>query len=87
MFNKTFTLGMFLNTRDRSARWGIVVLTPGTFAAQTQPTPYLDLESLGRHQEARATYQAATERWPDSAVAWLGLGNTDYTLGHVRQAK
>ena len=46
MFNKTFTLGMFLNTRDRSARWGIVVLTPGTFAAQTQPTPYLGLESL-----------------------------------------
>ena len=83
--------GVFLNTWDRSARWGMVVLTPGTFAARTQPTPYLEaasaLESLGRHQEARATYQAATERWPDSAVAWLGLGNTEYTLGHVRQAE
>ena len=83
--------GVFLNTWDRSARWGMVVLTPGTFAARTQPTPYLEtasaLESLGKHQEARATYQAATERWPDSAVAWLGLGNADYTLGHVQQAE
>jgi tetratricopeptide (TPR) repeat protein len=82
---------VFLNTWDRSARWGIVVLTPGTFAARVQATSYLEaasaLESLGRHQEAHAAYQASTERWPDNSVAWLGLGNTDYALGHDRQAE
>ena len=67
------------------------MLTPGTFGARTQPTPYLEaasaLESLGRHHEARAAYQASTERWPDNPVAWLGLGNTDYALGHAPQAE
>jgi tetratricopeptide (TPR) repeat protein len=82
---------VFMNTWDRSARWGIVVLTPGTFAARAQPAPYLEaasaLENLGRHQAARAAYQASTERWPGNSVAWLGLGNTDYALGHDRRAE
>jgi tetratricopeptide (TPR) repeat protein len=82
---------VFLNTWNRSARWGIVVLAPGTFGARTQATPYLAaasaLESLGRHQEARAAYQASTERWPGHPVAWLGLGNTDYALGDIQQAE
>jgi tetratricopeptide (TPR) repeat protein len=82
---------VFLNTWDRSARWGIVVLTPGTFGARTQATPYLEaasaLESLGRHREARAAYQASTEKWPGNPIAWLGLGNADYALGHARQAE
>ena len=84
-------LRVFLNTWDRAARWGIVVLAPGAFPARPQATPYLEtasaLESLGMHQEARAAYQASTERWPDNPVAWLGLGNTDYALGHARQAE
>jgi len=84
-------LRVFLNTWDRAARWGIVVLTPGTFPARPQAAPYLEtasaLESLGMHQEARAAYQASTERWSDNPVAWLGLGNAEYALGHARQAE
>lgn len=84
-------LRVFLNTWDRAARWGIVVLVPGAFPARPQATPYLEtasaLESLGMHQEARAAYQASTERWPDNPVAWLGLGNADYALGHAPQAE
>jgi len=83
--------GVFLNTWDRSARWGVVVLTPGALPAQAQAAPYLEaasaLETLGKRKEARAAYQAATERWPDNAVAWLGLGNTEYVLGHAAQAE
>lgn len=82
---------VFLNTWNRAARWGMVVLTPGTFAAHTRPAAYLEstsaLESLGSHQAARDAYQAATERWPDNPVAWLGLGNTDYALGHPGEAE
>lgn len=48
--------GVFLNTWNRSARWGIVVLVPGAFPAQAKPTPYLEvasaLERLGQHQWA-----------------------------------
>jgi len=83
--------GVFLNTWDRSARWGIVVLAPGAFPAQAKPMPYLEaasaLESLGRHQEAREAYKASAARWPDNALAWLGLGNTEYALGHAEPAE
>ena len=82
---------VFLNTWDRSARWGIVVLAPGVLPAHAKPEPYLEaaiaLETLGRKQEARAAYQAATERWPDNTLAWLGLGNTEYALDHAAQAE
>jgi tetratricopeptide (TPR) repeat protein len=83
--------GVFLNTWNRSARWGIVVLPPGTFPAQAKPTPYLEaasaLESLGRHQEAREAYKASAARWPGNSVAWLGLGNTEYALGRAEPAE
>lgn len=82
---------VFLNTWNRSERWGIVVLPPGTFGARTQSTAYLAtasaLESLGKHPEARAAYKASTERWPDNPFTWLGLGNTDYALGDTGQAE
>jgi len=83
--------GVFLNTWNRSARWGIVVLAPGAFPAQAKPIPYLEatsaLESLGRHQEAREAYQASTARWPDHPLAWLGLGNAEYALGRAGPAE
>lgn len=84
-------LGVFLNTWNRSMRWGIVVLAPGVFPAQAKPIPYLEaasaLESLGQHQEARKAYQASTARWTDNPLAWLGLGNTEYALGQAGLAE
>jgi len=83
--------GVFLNTWDRSMRWGIVVLNPGDFPARATPIPYLEaasaLETLGKPKAARAAYQASTERWPDNPIAWLGLGNTEYALGDAPHAE
>lgn len=83
--------GVFLNTWNRSMRWGIVALHPGDFPARATPTPYLEaanaLETLGKAKAARAAYQASAERWPGNPVAWLGLGNTEYALGNAPQAE
>lgn len=83
--------GVFLNTWNRSRRWGIVVLTPGSLPARVQPAGYLDavsgLEALGKLEAARTAYRAATERWPDQGVAWLGLGNSEYALGRYPEAE
>lgn len=83
--------GVFLNTWDRSARWGIVVLAPGAFPAQAKPSPYLEaasaLEGLGKWNEAGVAYRASTARWPDNPLAWLGLGNTEYALGRAEPAE
>ena len=87
----TTPFGVFLNTWDRSKRWGMVALTPGAFPAHAEPAPYLEaasaLETAGKRKEARAAYQAATERWPNNAIAWLALGNADYALGQFSRAE
>lgn len=83
--------GVFMNTWERSMRWGIVVLTPGSFPARADPQTYLEaasaLEGMGKRAEAQAAYKASTERWPDSLVAWLGRGNTEYASGQTAHAE
>jgi len=83
--------GVFLNTWDRSERWGIVVLSPQTLPARAQPGPWLEaasgLEALGKWQEARAAYQVAAETWPNHAIAWIGLGNGAHALGDASAAE
>ncbi|MBU1224780.1 MAG: PA2778 family cysteine peptidase [Gammaproteobacteria bacterium] len=83
--------GVFMNTWERSMRWGIVVLTPGSFPARAEPGAYLEavsaLEGVGKRAEAQAAYKASTERWPDSLVAWLGRGNAEYALGQAAHAE
>lgn len=78
-------LGVFMNTWDRSRRWGFVVLAPDDLPPNVKPDAWLEaasgLEALGQWPQAQAAYRAATRRWPDHALAWFGLGNAAYALG------
>lgn len=78
--------GVFMRTWDRSRRWGLVVLAPGSLPARARPASYLDavsgLEALGKTGAARLGYRAAVGQWPDQLVGWMGLGNTEYALGN-----
>lgn len=82
--------GVFMSTWNRSRRWGLVVLTPGSLPARARPASYLDavsgLEALGKLEAARTAYRAASETWPDQAIAWLGLGNSEYALAQYAAA-
>lgn len=83
--------GVFLNTWDRSERWGIVVLPPQTLPARAQPGPWLEaasgLEALGKWQEAGVAYQVAAATWPDHSIAWIGVGNSAHALGDASAAE
>jgi tetratricopeptide (TPR) repeat protein len=83
--------GVFLNTWDRSARWGVVVLDPGTLPARAAPAPWLEaasgLEALEKWPQARAAYQLAAATWPDHAIAWIGVGNSAHALGDASAAE
>ena len=83
--------GVFMRTWDRSRRWGLVVLAPGTLPARAQPVSYLDavsgLEAIGKLDAALAGYRTASDAWPGSAVAWLGLGNTEHVRGQHAAAE
>lgn len=83
--------GVFMRTWDRSRRWGLVVLAPGTLPARAEPASYLDavsgLEAIGKLDAAHAGYRAASEKWPGESVAWLGLGNVEYARGQHAAAE
>lgn len=72
----------FMNTWQRADYWGIVTLPPGEMPATARERPYLsaahDLESTQQKSAAHKAYQAAVHRWPESATAWLTLGNSAY---------
>ena len=82
---------VFDRTWARAGRWGIVVVPPGEVPVSATPAAYLEavsaMEALGHPQAAQAGYQAASRRWPDHAVAWLGLGNAEYALAHYDAAE
>jgi tetratricopeptide (TPR) repeat protein len=81
----------FLRTWRLAGDWGFIVLRPGEMPADPEPARYLkaaaDLESVAQTQAAAKAYQAAVIRWPDNATAWLGLGNTRYQAGNLKEAE
>jgi tetratricopeptide (TPR) repeat protein len=83
--------GRFLRTWRLAGYWGLVVLRPGELPAQPSAEAYLkaaaDLESVGQTRAAARAYGAAVKRWPDNAIAWLGLGNTYYQAGRLPDAE
>lgn len=82
---------VFMNTWDRSKRWGIVVLAPEDPPAWVRPGAWLTaasaLEALEKWPQAHSAYRAATERWPDDPIAWLGFGNTALAQGEHTAAE
>lgn len=82
--------GAFLDDWGKADNWAMVVLRPSELPASHDPGPYLKtvvaLESAGYTQSARTAYAAATRRWPDNPVAWLGMGNTAYSLNQKADA-
>ena len=74
----------YLGDRTFGART-IVALQPGELPATDDSDGYLRAlaaaESAGRPDLAEPSYRAAAKRWPDSSLAWLGLGNSAYARG------
>lgn len=85
------SLATFERTWARSGRWAMLALAPGTLPASVESTAYLDavvrLESAGQPRAARAAYAAAAERWPQALTAWIGLGNTAYSMHDLASAE
>jgi tetratricopeptide (TPR) repeat protein len=80
----------FARSWQRAGNWGLLVLRPGELPESTGVGAYLKavagVETVGQWQAAHLAYIAGTDRWPDNATLWLGLGNTEYYLGQPEQA-
>jgi tetratricopeptide (TPR) repeat protein len=81
----------FVRTWRRAGYWGMVTLLPGELPASPDASKYVRsvaaIESVGDAVSAAAGYQAATERWPENLLAWLGLGNARYAQGDLESAE
>lgn len=75
-------LSTFEHTWARSGYWGMVTLAPGHLPVAADEAAVVDaLVAFEQNGDARQTYAAALERWPDNVVLALGLGNTAYAAG------
>jgi hypothetical protein len=82
--NEHLSSRVFLNIWQRSNYWGLLVLPPDRLPAKASELDWLEavagLERTDRWQGAAEGYGTALNRWPKSFVAWMGLGNSRYSL-------
>ncbi|MDT8443016.1 MAG: PA2778 family cysteine peptidase [Desulfuromonadales bacterium] len=75
---------VFMNIWRRSDFWGLLVLPPDRLPASGEVAAWLaavaGLERTGKTQAAATGYTVALQRWPQSFAAWMGLGNSTYSL-------
>ena len=72
----------FMRAWDNGDRWALVLLRPGELPASTNATRYLQsaaaFERGASPADAKAAFEAASRRWPDQPLAWIGMGTAEY---------
>ena len=85
------SLATFEHTWRRGDYWAVVVLPPEQLPFTALELPYLDavlaLEQTGKLETAALAYASATQRWPQSLPALMGLGNARHALGDLAAAE
>jgi hypothetical protein len=80
----TRSFALFEKTWQRAGHWALAVVDPDSIPATASPEAYLaaviDMEQVGQLDSAHRGYATALRRWPDSLLAFSGLGNTSYAL-------
>jgi tetratricopeptide (TPR) repeat protein len=86
----TMSVRRFLATWLRAGQWAMVLLEPGQLPVRPDAVRYLTasaaLEATGRLDAASRAYATGRERWPESALPWLGLANIALTRGDAEGA-
>jgi len=84
-------LHVFERTWRRGNHWAMVVMPPSRLPHTAEPVRYLQavaaMERLKLWREVAAAYTTAINRWPKNLAAQLGLGNTFYARGDLREAE
>ncbi len=82
--NEHLSSRVFMNIWQRGEYWGLLVLPPDRLPAGVGEGDWLEavagLERTDQWQGAETGYGRALKRWPESYAAWMGLGNSRYSL-------
>jgi len=80
----------FMRAWDNGGRWALVLLRPGELPATANAATYLEsaasFERKASPTDARLAFDAATRRWPDQVIAWVGRGTAEYRAGSLPAA-
>lgn len=83
-------LSTFEHTWSRSGQWAFVVLPPDQLPVAASEADVsegrVNFERLASPEQAVRAYRVAWQRWPDSLVLGLGLGNALHAAGDSREA-
>lgn len=75
---------VFERTWQRAGHWALVVSAPSEIPATANVERFLQtahaFEEVKQPDLARLAYQAATQRWPEQASAWLMRGNLAFAM-------
>jgi tetratricopeptide (TPR) repeat protein len=75
----------------RSGYWAMVAVPPERIPATADEARWLSaiaaLERAGGAKSARIAYASFLKRWPENVNAAIGLANSHYALGELRQAE
>jgi len=84
------SLPTFERTWVRAGSWARIVLPAGALPVDAEAKTYLHavagLEQSGLKEASLKSYQAALNRWPENLTAWMGRGNSHYSLGNLDAA-
>ena len=82
---------LFDKTWARSKYWGLLVLDPDQLPEKAEEIKYLTavlgLEKARQFQASVTGYRTALTRWPESLNARMGLGNSFYAMGDLKDAE
>ncbi|HSN23847.1 MAG TPA: tetratricopeptide repeat protein, partial [Methylomicrobium sp.] len=88
---KRTPLRLFENTWARAEDWGLLVLNPGELPATAAEGKFVEavigLEKAKQFAAAVEGYRTALIHWPDNLAAMMGLGNSYYALGNMKNSE
>ena len=86
----TISMNTFERTWARANHWSMVALHPARLPATAQPDGFAQsvaaLEVVDP-KAAKIAYTTALNRWPQHRALLLGVGNTAYAVGDLREAE
>lgn len=85
------SMPVFQNTWARAGDWGLLVLPPGELPATATEGRFVEavlgLEKAKQPAAAVQGYRAALNHWPQNLPAVMGLGNSYYALGDLKNSE
>lgn len=88
--NQVIDMGEFELSWKLTNYWALLVLQPGTVSASASEITQLQaaaaLEKIEKFDAAQRAYLGILEKWPQSLIARIGLGNVYYNQGDYKSA-